>query len=54
MDLSMSGKLYGAGSEEHRTIINEYAAKDCRYVGYIPANISDPGKIKDLVFELGC
>ncbi|WP_300750896.1 DUF4177 domain-containing protein [uncultured Oscillibacter sp.] len=47
------GKFCGAKSEEHRDIIDEYAAKGCRYVGYIPTNISDYGKIKDmdLVFE---
>ena len=47
------GKFYGAKSEEHRDIIDEYAAKGYRYVGYIPTNISDYGKIKDmdLVFE---
>ena len=43
----------GAGSEEHREIIDEYAAKGYRYVGYIPTKISDYGKIKaiDLIFE---
>lgn len=43
----------GAKSEEHRSIIDQYAAKGYRYVGYIPTNISDHGKIKDmdLVFE---
>lgn len=48
------GKLCGAKSEEHRTIIDEYAKKGYRYVGYIPTNISDYGKIKDmdLVFEI--
>ncbi|MCI9610330.1 MAG: DUF4177 domain-containing protein [Oscillibacter sp.] len=47
------GKFCGAKSEEHRDIIDEYAAKGYRYVGYIPTNISDYGKIKDmdLVFE---
>lgn len=47
------GKFCGAKSEEHRGIIDEYAAKGYRYVGYIPTNISDYGKIKDmdLVFE---
>ena len=49
-----SGKFVGAKSEEHRRIIDEYAAKSYRYVGYIPTIISDYGKIKDmdLVFEL--
>ncbi len=50
------GKFCGAKSEEHRAIIDEYAAKGYRYVGYIPTNISDYGKIKDmdLVFEMDC
>ena len=41
-------------SEEHRQIIDEYAKKGYRYVGYIPTVISDYGKIKDmdLVFEM--
>lgn len=47
------GKFCGAKSEEHQEIIREYAGKDWRYVGYIPTNITDYGKIKDmdLVFE---
>lgn len=50
------GKFCGAKSEEHRIIIDEYAAKGYRYVGYVPTNISDYGKIKDmdLVFEIDC
>lgn len=48
------GKIVGARSEDHREIINEYAAKGYRYVGYIPTNISDYGKFKDidLIFEI--
>ncbi len=47
-------KFCGARSEEHRQIIDEYASKGYRYVGFIPTNISDYGKIKDmdLVFEI--
>lgn len=47
------GKLVGAKSEEHRRIIDEYAAKGYRYAGFIPTNMSDYGKIKDmdLIFE---
>lgn len=46
-------RFIGARSEEHRAIIDSYATKGYRYVGYIPTNISDYGKIKemDLVFE---
>lgn len=48
------GNFCGAKSEEHRAIIDEYAAKGYRYVGYIPTKISDYGTIKDmdLVFEI--
>lgn len=46
-------KFIGARSEEHRQIIDDYAARGYRYVGYIPTNITDYGKIKDmdLIFE---
>jgi len=46
-------KFIGARCEEHREIIDRYAANGYRYVGYIPTNISDYGKIKDmdLIFE---
>ncbi len=49
-------KFIGAESIEHREIIDEYAKKGYRYVGYIPTSISDYGKIKemDLVFEIDC
>lgn len=49
-------KFCGAKSEEHRAIIDQYAAKGYRYVGFIPTNLSDYGKIKDmdLVFEIDC
>ena len=48
------GKLVGAKTEEHRKIIDEYAKKGYRYVGYIPTKISDYGKFKeiDLIFEM--
>lgn len=47
-------KFIGAKSKEHRQIIDSYAAKGYRYVGYIPTVISDYGKIKDmdLIFEI--
>ncbi|NCE65814.1 DUF4177 domain-containing protein [Pseudoflavonifractor sp. 524-17] len=49
-------KFFGAGSEEHRAVIDEYAQKGWRYVGFIPTEISDSGKIKaiDLIFEQDC
>ena len=47
------GKFVGAGSNEHRKIIDEYAEKGYRYAGYIPTDINDYGKIRemDLIFE---
>lgn len=47
------GKFIGAGTEEHQEVIRAYAAKGWRYAGYIPTNMNDYGKIKDmdLVFE---
>ena len=49
-------KFVGAKSEGHREIIDEYAQKGYRYVGYLPTEISDYGKIKkmDLIFEIDC
>lgn len=47
-------KVFGAESKDHREIIDEYARKGYRYVGFIPTAINDYGKIKemDLVFEI--
>ena len=47
-------RFLGAGSKEHRRLIDEYAAKGYRYVGFIPFNMTDYGKIKDvdLIFEI--
>lgn len=47
------GRFIGAKSEEHREIIEKYAAKGYRYIGFIPTNMNDYGKIKDidLIFE---
>ena len=48
-----SKKWIGARFEEHRKVIDEYAAKGYRYVGFMPVVINDYGKIKDmdLIFE---
>ena len=48
------GSLFGARSEEHRKIIDEYAAKGYRYVGYIPTDMTNYGKTitMDLIFEI--
>ncbi len=47
-------KLFGAKFEEHRKIIDEYALKGFSYVGYMPVNITEYGKLKemDLIFEI--
>ncbi len=47
-------RFIGAKSENHREIIDQYAKKGYRYVGFIPTNMNDYGKIKDmdLVFEI--
>ena len=44
----------GAASEEHRDIIDEYASRGYRYVGFIPTKIDSYGKFKDidLIFEI--
>ncbi len=46
-------RFVGAKSEAHREIIVEQARRGYRYVGFVPTNISDYGKIKcmDLIFE---
>ena len=40
--------------EKHRSIIEEYAAKGYRYVGFIPTDINSHGMIYaiDLIFEI--
>ncbi len=47
-------KFAGAKFEEHRKIIDEYALKGFTYVGFIPVNIAEYGKFKemDLIFEI--
>jgi hypothetical protein len=48
-------KFFGARlDDQHRQIINEYAAKGYRYVGFIPTNMTEQGKIEaiDLIFEI--
>jgi len=47
-------KFFYAGSQEHRQIIDSYAAKGYRYAGYIPTEITGHGKIisMDLIFEM--
>jgi len=47
------GKLFGAICTEHREIIDSYAEKGFRYTGFIPTEITDSGKFKEieLIFE---
>ncbi|MDO5037500.1 MAG: DUF4177 domain-containing protein [Tissierellia bacterium] len=47
------GKFIGAKSEDHRKIIDDYAQKGYTYVGFIPTDMTDHGKIQtiDLIFE---
>ena len=53
VNVLVSQKWTGGKLEEHRTVIDEYAAMGYRYVGYIPTEFSDYGKYKavDLIFE---
>lgn len=48
------GKVFSSKSEEHRQIIDEYAVRGYRYVGYIPTKMDTYGKVDyiDLIFEL--
>ena len=48
------GKFIGARCTEHREIIDDYAIKGYKYVGFIPTEISDYGKFKeiDMIFEM--
>ena len=48
-----SNKWIGAKFEESRQVIDEYAAKGFRYVGFLPVIINDYGKFRDidLIFE---
>ena len=48
------GRLIGAGSTAHREIIDDYARRGGRYVGFVPTSMTDYGKFKqiDLIFEM--
>ncbi len=53
VSLRVGAGIFGTKIEEHRKIIDEYAAKGYRYAGYIPTLINGDGKIYeiDLIFE---
>ena len=46
VNVEMISKFVGAKSESHRSIIDEYAQKGYKYVGFIPTDIAEYGKIK--------
>lgn len=48
--------VFNAEQNEHRRIIDEYAAKGYRYAGYIPIYFDTDGNLRemDLVFEIDC
>ena len=48
VNININGFL-GSGSEEHRQIIDEYAAKGYKYAGYIHTAITPHGKIMDWI-----
>lgn len=54
VNVNMIQKFIGSRSEEHRQIIDEYASKGYKYVGYIPTEMTGHGQIltMDLVFEI--
>lgn len=53
VNVKLTAKFISSKSEEHRKIIDEYAAKGYRYVGYIPTKLEGYGMLSemDLVFE---
>ncbi len=55
VNLNLKG-FFSSESTEHRKIIDEYAQKGYRYVGYIPVKIDSCGLLRemDLVFEKDC
>lgn len=47
------GRIFSSKVENYRGIIDDYAKRGYRYVGYIPINIEAYGRIVelDLIFE---
>ncbi len=54
VEVEITSGLFSNGTFEHRIVIDEYAQKGYRYVGYIPTKYSSYGVIKeaDLIFEI--
>lgn len=52
VSLKMGG-FWRSGNEEHRAVIDRYAANGWRYVGFVPTEIEGYGRITriDLIFE---
>ena len=48
-----ANSFFGMAIEKHRQIIDDYASKGYRYVGYIPTEMNSHGVISemDLIFE---
>ena len=54
VNVKFKSKFAGVISAEHRDIIDDYARRGYKYVGYIPTKQIGYGMIKeiDLIFEL--
>ena len=54
VSLCIDGWIFGSTCEEHRKIIDEYAARGYRYVGYLPTHTNTNGRMTDidLIFEI--
>ncbi|MBQ8640605.1 MAG: DUF4177 domain-containing protein [Clostridia bacterium] len=54
VSLSIDGWIFGSNCEEHRQIIDAYAEKGYRYVGYIPTHVNTNGRMTDidLIFKI--
>ena len=53
VNVKSDGSLLGSFFKEHRTIIDEYAAKGFTFKGFFPVKIAGNGRIYeiDLIFE---
>ena len=54
VEVKVSGYWMSMISHEHRDIIDDYAKRGYRYVGYIPTEMDTNGKLRsiDLILEL--
>ena len=53
VNLKVSGYWTSLRTEEHRQVIDAYAKKGYRYVGFLPTHMDTYGKLRsvDLIFE---